>query len=342
MTTTIGSFDLASLKNLRDDVTQYFWFESDSSSAWGSGAHVTLYPESQFTDSTNPNYMNGQNIIMNTDGFSIRNGALPMMVLDNDSLDFNAVDTSLGTYTKMATFGLIGMQIYSRDSNNNLVQLANIGYGATQGETTVVTSPYYLLGKPRPSSDFPQYDSTSYEHLVGERCTYNGTKYVCKESHSMGAFDASKWSLAIGQYSMAEGHNCIASGINSHAEGASTTAIGYESHSEGNNTLALGNCSHAEGLNTKATGRFSHVQGEYTIAVSECSTIIGRYNDPSEHAYCALQIGNGNDPSSRSNALTVDWSGDVYLALDTTAQSGTDYDLYNAITALGWQSDVIV
>ena len=57
MAKAIGSFDLASLKNLRDDVTQYFWFESNSSSAWGSGAHVTLYPESQFTDSTSPNYM---------------------------------------------------------------------------------------------------------------------------------------------------------------------------------------------------------------------------------------------------------------------------------------------
>ena len=57
MAKTIGSFDLASLKYLRDDVTQYFWFESDSSSTWGSGAHVTLYPESQFTDSTSPNYM---------------------------------------------------------------------------------------------------------------------------------------------------------------------------------------------------------------------------------------------------------------------------------------------
>ena len=31
-----------------------------------------------------------------------------------------------------------------------------------------------------------------------------------------------------------------------------------------------------------------------------------------------------------------------YFSLDTTAQSGTDHDLYSAITALGWQNDVIV
>ena len=111
MAKTIGSFDLASLKNLRDEVTQYFWFESNSSSAWGSGAHVTLYPESQFTNPSHANYMKGQNIIMNTDGFSIRNGALPMMVLDNDSLDFYVVDTTAGTYTTTATFTSTGAQI---------------------------------------------------------------------------------------------------------------------------------------------------------------------------------------------------------------------------------------
>lgn len=105
MTTTIGSLDLGALSDLREDVTQYFWFESNSSSAWGSGAHVTLYPESQFTDPNNANYIKGQNILMNTDGLSIRNGALPMMVLDNDSLDFNVIDTTNNTYINVASFG---------------------------------------------------------------------------------------------------------------------------------------------------------------------------------------------------------------------------------------------
>ena len=160
MAKTIGSFDLASLKNLRDDVTQYFWFESDSSSAWGSGAHVTLYPESQFTNPSHANYMKGQNIIMNTDGFSIRNGGLPMMVLDNDSLDFNVVDTTAGTYTTTATFTATGAQIGQSsgahsviDTNgqrfyasNGTTQLANIGYGEgvnSSGGTS--NAPYYSL-----------------------------------------------------------------------------------------------------------------------------------------------------------------------------------------------------
>ena len=184
MAQTIGSIDLASLKNLRDDVTQYFWFESDSSSAWGSGAHVTLYPESQFTDSTSPNYMKGQNIIMNTDGFSIRNGGLPMMVLDNDSLDFNAIDTSLGTYTTMATFGLNGVQIgqinggnfvidgngmQMRDGNQNV--LANFSLNEVQigasNESNITITGNGILGNSSVGNMFGIYpDGTSISRSI--------------------------------------------------------------------------------------------------------------------------------------------------------------------------------
>ena len=101
MTTTIGSLDLNAFNDLYSDSTQYFWFEPNSSAAYGAGVHVTLSPEASFI--ANPS---GQNILMNTDGINLRNGLLPMMILDNDSLDFNLIDTTSGTYTSMATFGL--------------------------------------------------------------------------------------------------------------------------------------------------------------------------------------------------------------------------------------------
>ena len=50
-------------------------------------------------------------------------------------------------------------------------------------------------------------------------------------------------------------------------------------------------------------------------------------------------------PSVQSNIrlVTIDTTGNVCLYLDTTASSGTvDAELYDAITALGWQSSVIV
>ena len=127
MATTMGSLDLQSLQGLQDDLTQYFWFESNSSATYGAGVHITLSPKSSFISSPT-----GQNILMNTDGISIRNGVLPMMVLDNDSLDFNIVDTNTSTYANIATFGSMtrigrGETGYSRvlidpaSDNNDLI-----------------------------------------------------------------------------------------------------------------------------------------------------------------------------------------------------------------------------
>ena len=101
MATTIGSLDLNAFDDLYNDSTQYFWFESNSSATYGAGVHVTLSPEASFI--ANPS---GQNILMNTDGISLRNGLLPMMTLDNDSLDFNMIDITNNTYDNVASFGL--------------------------------------------------------------------------------------------------------------------------------------------------------------------------------------------------------------------------------------------
>ena len=109
-------------------------------------------------------------------------------------------------------------------------------------------------------------------------------------------------------------------------------------------------------------GEYSHAQNCNTIATEEAQTVIGRYNkatisgsgteaDPyvySDVGDYAFIIGNGG-AITRSNALTVDWNGEVALDLDvdssasssTAATSGTDMDLFNAIRSLGWYDDVI-
>lgn len=112
MATTIGSLDLNAFSDLYSDSTQYFWFEGNASATYGAGVHVTLAPDTSFI--ANPT---GQNILMNTDGISIRNGLLPMMTLDNDSLDFNMVDTVNGTYTNVASFGVTTRIGQSVDAN---------------------------------------------------------------------------------------------------------------------------------------------------------------------------------------------------------------------------------
>ena len=118
---------------------------------------------------------------------------------------------------------------------------------------------------------------------------------------------------ASGRYSHAEGSDTTASGTRSHAEGQSTTASGAHSHAEGNYTTASGQSSHAEGFFTKASGVNQHAQGKYNIEDSA-----GTYADI---------IGNGTS-SKRSNAATVDWSGNAWYAGDVYvgSTSGTNKD----------------
>ena len=65
----------------------------------------------------------------------------------------------------------------------------------------------------------------------------------------------------IGERSLANGNEVIASGYFSHAEGDSTTASGNYSHAEGSYTTASGPYSHAEGSYTTASGLCSHAEG---------------------------------------------------------------------------------
>ena len=127
------------------------------------------------------------------------------------------------------------------------------------------------------------------------------------------SFAAGRNVTASGAYSHAEGEYTNAVGRSSHAEGNETTASGLFGHAEGDNTTANGSTSHAEGCSTTASGRYSHAQNLGTIAASGNQTAIGKYNVADDSDEYALIIGNGTGiaDNNRSNALTVDWDGNV-------------------------------
>lgn len=138
-------------------------------------------------------------------------------------------------------------------------------------------------------------------------------------------------SYKLGKYAFAEGQGTKASGDGSHAEGGGTTASGPESHAEGNNTTASGEVSHVEGNNTKAVGNASHAEGRGTIANGDSSHAQGRYNIEDTGAEYAHIVGNGEYSTAddkRSNAHTLDWSGNAWFAGDvyTGSTSGTNKD----------------
>ena len=148
-----------------------------------------------------------------------------------------------------------------------------------------------------------------------------------------------KADTTIGDYSFAEGQRAEASGPYSHAEGYSTRAIASAAHAEGNGTQATGLNSHAEGDSTIASGasahsegfatetraNYAHAQGMGTIAGSAIQHVEGKYNIVDSAKKYAHIVGNGESDSARSNAHTLDWSGNAWFAGDVYV-GGTKQD----------------
>ena len=114
--------------------------------------------------------------------------------------------------------------------------------------------------------------------------------------------------------SHAEGRETKASGKYSHAEGYTTIASGQSSHTEGNGTQAYGISSHAEGNCTIAFKDYSHTEGNFTYARSENQHVQGKYNIEDDSGTYAHIVGNGTAHTARSNAHTLDWSGNAWFA----------------------------
>ena len=191
----------------------------------------------------------------------------------------------------------------------NKVTAADMNQIKTAVNETIDTMPSNLVnGQARGSiRSIGSYDTTinplgQYAQAFG-----SGTIASGEYSHAEGAGPK-----ASGAASHAEGYRTVASGQTSHAEGNETEASSPNSHAEGDNTTASGNSSHAEGISTKAQGDSQHVQGKNNIADTTSAHIVG----------------NGSSYSNKSNAHTLDWSGNAWFAGDiyTGSTSGKNKD----------------
>lgn len=106
--------------------------------------------------------------------------------------------------------------------------------------------------------------------------------------------------------------NNVASGTNSLASGGYTTASG--------------NHAVAEGYHTVADDSYSHTAGYYTLSTGDYSFVIGKFNDASKNYLFA--VGNGTADNTRSNAFTINSSGDVMIkaTLDVNTVSAINID----------------
>ena len=135
-------------------------------------------------------------------------------------------------------------------------------------------------------------------------------------------------SLSVGKATKATGDSSVSTGISTDATGKASYAGGYHSratkdyaHAEGFSTRAEGIGAFSIGSNSAAGGNFAFAQGSDTKASSVNQAAFGKYNiEDTQDAYAFL-IGNGTS-NTRSNALSVDWSGNLEVAGNVTAGNG--------------------
>lgn len=119
---------------------------------------------------------------------------------------------------------------------------------------------------------------------------------------------------ATGEWAFAHGRGTEASGYASYAGGHSTVASGNRAFASGHRCKALGEDAHALGHLSKACGTGSFALGRGALAGSNQQFAMGKYNLEDSSGVYAFIFGNGTSDTNRSNAMTLDWSGNAWFA----------------------------
>ena len=146
--------------------------------------------------------------------------------------------------------------------------------------------------------------SGAYSVALGQNSTASGVAATSVRGTASGDYSFAACGGFASDYGAAAiGTSCSASNSYAFAEGWQAYASGQYSHAEGKETRAKADGCHVEGVGTESSwlDRQTHIQGKYNVVTS------GGY---------AHIVGNGTGSSARSNAHTLDWSGNTWYAGD--------------------------
>lgn len=163
--------------------------------------------------------------------------------------------------------------------------------------------------------------------LIGTRCNdARQSWYSVAIGGNNGA--ANQYAVALGNDCTASGKSSIALGKRCKAQGTGSTALGYSTSSD--EIISSGTNSVAIGTGTKATSTNSIAFGYNVNSGVENQTALGKYNiaqTSADETKYGLIFGNGT-ADARTNAFTLDWTGNATFAGTVTSASGADYAEY--------------
>ena len=160
-----------------------------------------------------------------------------------------------------------------------------------------------------------------------------------------GAFAAGRETTASGGGAMSVGGKTLASGDCSFAGGSKSGSVDYGTTASGNYSFAYGLSAKAEGASSVAIGQRptasalgSAAIGNNVSATGRASMVVGQFNVADDNAedssYGAgarkylFIVGNGTADNARSNAMTVDWDGNLEVKGEITTKNGKISDAY--------------
>lgn len=313
-------FYLVPNNNDTNDLYEEWIYTNGNWEKFGSGGAVTTIVNADWNAAYNEDgYINNKPTIVSGSGYN----SIEENRNTHDNKNINSYDGRY-SYLKSYTTGANGSQ--SHTEGYNTTTLAS--YAHAEGYMTIAKGAHsHSEGNNTFSNGQSSHAEGEGTMALGQNAHAEGMNTIAQnsQSHAEGRQTQARGSeshaegyetIAAGDYAHAEGQQTQATAMATHAEGYQTLASGANSHTEGNNTKAYGPNTHAEGLNTVASHRSQHVFGEYNSGDTSTDNIINRGE------YVEI-VGNGTNASNLSNARTLDWSGNQWLAGSLTLNQTT-------------------
>lgn len=273
-----------------------------------------------------------------------------------------------GTYIIDNTGGVVAsFRANGATIGTGSTQIAHLGYERGTGLSGYSEAPFYTFGVRKAIEQYSSTRSYAVGDLCWRLDNQpTGTiraAYRCSTAISSGeTWNSNHWQQlgAInGNYSVAEGVDNAVTGYMCHAEGKDNIVAGYRNHVQGESNYigreAVDNFVTGEGHTLWGGTHRNLVAGEShavqygaetpsddnlvagignKVAGAKANTVIGRYATVATDYYSdhygqyAFRIGNGSSESARTNALAVDWNGnirakgDIYLGCNDDSTGG--------------------
>lgn len=226
-----------------------------------------------------------------------------------------------------------GIHLFTSEGGQHTVKIEKLTYNKTVFPNVLmyggVNPPIYSMHGVPEYKDYNSLSIGGFNDLRAKRTTVAiGSKNIISGENG----------IALGELNNVGGICAVAAGIRTSANNYAsmsvnegTTASGRGSFSANIGNTASADASSAFGNNTEASGPASVAFGTRSIANHLAQFVFGRNNvaDPSQAASSSLGtyveiVGNGTSKNARSNARTLDWSGNESLAGSITLGKGTE------------------